>query len=287
MIVVYLQGGLGNQMFQYAFGKALAAQTGRDLHFDISHFQNHNNPEETPRIFQLNQWQTECSFGSKEIFNLVKSYQQLSLFKRIFNKIIPLKNIIEITDASPLLLEKWDKYKIIYLRGYFQNEKYFSKISAQLRSQYIPQISVNPPFEKTENTVSVHVRRGDYISNAAAATHHGVTDLDFFKAAFSRVEERVTQPHYVIFSDDIEWCKTEFAFLPHKTFIEPRENARECEDLFWMSQCTHHIISNSSYSWWGAWLNSNLSKMVICPAKWIASQTTPKNDVVPTDWIQL
>lgn len=286
MIIVYLQGGLGNQMFQYAFGKHLSLITGRPLLLDASHF-GKIAENETPRSFQLSQWSATHQLCTERDLEFLKHKQNPSIFERILRKINIDKSYYTINDSTAIDLKAIHNADLVFLHGYFQNENYFIENRELISKEFKPAKPIEFPYSKENNTVSIHVRRGDYISNDKAAQHHGVCGVEYFFNAIKTIEEKIDQPKFIFFSDDIEWCKATFSKLSNTIFIEPRTNSLECDDLYWMSQCAHHIISNSSYSWWGAWLNNSEEKIVIAPSKWVASQIEDRNNVVPKNWIQL
>jgi hypothetical protein len=177
--------------------------------------------------------------------------------------------------------------ELLYLRGYFQKEKYFSDIRAQLLSELKINYTLKRNVVLPENACSVHVRRGDYVSLATAAAHHGTCSVEYYLQAMEMVKAQIPSAHFVFFSDDIDWCKQTFGHIENIRFMEKQDGMTESEDMIWMSRCRHHIIANSSYSWWGAWLNPSHEKLVIAPARWNNEQQTSFNDYVPANWIQL
>jgi hypothetical protein len=287
MIFVYLQGGLGNQMFQYAFAKALAIDKNMNFIIDSSHFEKANFLGETPRSFQLHLFNAHFKIASDNERQTLQQLRYPSLFTRAWNKLTqsyPLQIIDDETVYSNI--ESYFTPNFL-LSGYFQKEIYFKKHEDLIRQDFQPREHITAPFDIHPNTVSVHIRRGDYITNANANAHHGVCGMDYYERAFSFIENQLTDPHYIFFSDDIEWCKEHFKNKINAHFIEDRNGKPEHEDLVLMSRCAHHIIANSSYSWWGAWLNPNDSKIVVAPARWNNRQSSATNDYVPPTWRQL
>lgn len=287
MIFVYLQGGLGNQMFQYAFAKALSGDKKMPFVIDISHFGKADQLGETPRSLQLQLFQTGFNVASTEELGLLNSARYPSMLEKVWQKITqhyPLEIVNDTTSIERVNSSSASHY---LLSGYFQKEIYFEKIAESIRSDFQSNVIIQPPFELHSKTVSVHIRRGDYITNSNANAHHGVCGMDYYERAFSFIENQIAEPHYIFFSDDIEWCKEHFKNKINAHFIKDRNGKPEHEDLILMSRCTHHIIANSSYSWWGAWLNPNASKIVIAPARWNNAQTGATNEYAPSTWIQL
>jgi hypothetical protein len=131
------------------------------------------------------------------------------------------------------------------------------------------------------------VRRGDYVTSPKTNSVHGTCSLEYYYDSFNLIEKQHKNSHYFIFSDDIEWCKQNLEFIKNKTFIELSANERDHEEMYLMSQCKHNIIANSSFSWWGAWLNQNPDKMVIAPKKWFHDQQINTNDLIPDTWIRI
>jgi hypothetical protein len=136
----------------------------------------------------------------------------------------------------------------------------------------------------SNNSVSVHIRRGDYVSNPHASKFHGTKGLDYYEKAVERIAETVKNPELFVISDDIEWCKENLR-LPYKT--THIDGNAGFEDMHIMSHCAHNIIANSSFSWWAAWLNTNPDKVVIAPKKWFNDESINTEDVVPKTWIRL
>lgn len=287
MIVIYLQGGLGNQLFQYAFGRSLQATRGDELYIDVSSFQKAESLGETPRKLELLEFNTQFQKADAHVLNQIQNELHLPFLRRLRNKIVPYKRILVLNDHSAYPNSSISEREMIYLHGYFQKEHYFSNIKQLLLQEL--QINYTPlrKLQLPSQAVSVHVRRGDYVSLPAAASHHGTCSVEYYLNAMELMKSKLEQPHFIFFSDDIPWCKTTFGHLEHVQFMESIPGMRESEDMMWMSKCQHHIIANSSYSWWGAWLNTFENKIVVAPAKWNTKQTTPTNDYVPSSWIQL
>jgi hypothetical protein len=179
-----------------------------------------------------------------------------------------------------------------YLVGYWQSEKYFAEVAEQIREDFsflLPPGNRNAELAREiqqVNAVSLHVRRGDYASNARTTSTHGLCSLDYYRAAIEYVAERVKQPHLYIFSDDIEWVINNLKIeLPHQ-YVDHNHGAESYNDMRLMSMCKHHIIANSSFSWWGAWLNPSTDKIIVAPTHWFANQTNV-GDLFPQGWVTL
>ena len=132
--------------------------------------------------------------------------------------------------------------------------------------------------------VSVHVRRGDYVTNPHAARYHGMPGVDYYERALSEISAAEPDAHFFVFSDDPSWVRDNLTFGQRLTVVDP---GRDAEDLILLSRCHHHIVSNSSFSWWGAWLSTATGKHVIAPARWYADASADSSDLVPASWTRL
>lgn len=285
MIVVKMQGGLGNQLFCYAFAKALE-QKGYDVKIDTS-------------VFQFNKIDKyECD---KYDIDLKISSQEDN--KKVFNNSVIAKVLKRVgIDISKKIYEKnqlFDEALLncrdnSYVEGFFQCENYFKNI----REILLQQIRINRPLSEytqdikkqiisSRNSCSIHVRRGDMANNINIKIH-GVCSLEYYKAAISFLETKLGKMNYFIFSDDIAWCKNNLK-IKNATFVHSTENRIAHEDIFLMSLCEHNIIANSTFSWWGAWLNSNTHKICLAPKKWYESIELQLNakDIIPKEWVRI
>jgi len=178
----------------------------------------------------------------------------------------------------------------VYLEGYWQSEKYFASTEGLLRREFTIRQSLSGRNQEMAariagcNTVSLHVRRGDYVSNPNASRVHGLCGADYYQAAVRRIAEIVPQPHLFVFSDDPEWAARNLHLDHPMTIVTGNDTQRDYEDLHLMSLCKHHIVANSSFSWWGAWLDTNPDKIVIVPARWFAREQHDTRDLFPPAW---
>jgi hypothetical protein len=293
MIIVQILGGLGNQMFQYAAGRALAEKLHQPLRLDVSKFDNyrlHNG-------FQL----SRTFVGTMEL--AAPEDLQRVLGWRV---IPPLKRLLLWPEFSMLRgnrfvvephFQYWAEINQVppntFLIGYWQTEKYFKSIEPNIRADFVfgqPMSQKNRQIadEITQsNAISLHVRRGDYVQNTKTFATHGVCSLDYYRAAIQHIAERVDEPNFFVFSDDIAWVKDNLKIDFPYQYVDHNNGAESYNDMRLMSLCQHHIIANSSFSWWGAWLNSNHNKMVIAPKKWFANNNNFVTDLYPQGWITL
>lgn len=286
MIIVKIIGGLGNQMFQYAYAKALQ-QKNHKVKIDISAFEKYK----IHGGYQLDKYNIELDISSKQEND--KFYKNTILRKALrkikidFSKSIREKNLL--FDSS--LLEIADDN---YISGYFQCEKYFKDIRDILLKQFTIKQKLSSyandmksEIENSQNSCSLHVRRGDFIDDKNIKIH-GSCDIEYYQNSIKYLQEKISDLRYFIFSDDMDWAKSNLA-IQNATYIQSKEKRIPHEDIYLMSLCDHNIIANSTFSWWGAWLNKNNNKMVITPKKWFADESMQKQsiDIVCDDWIKI
>ena len=274
-IIIEYEGGLGNQMFQYAFAKCFMLQ-GYKVTGYVSSYHNIGR-----RKFILNQ-----VFPGISIFkcnNVVKEN-----YKRSKEYLIEEVNMNSVTEykADMQVL----KCKKGYFRGYWQSVKYVDLVKEELKKEFcfIHKKDMGlVKFQKKiqmENSVSVHIRRSDYLSPKSIQVLGNICTIDYYKKAISLMREKVFNPIFYFFSDDIEWVKVN---LPYMEAIyvtsDCFESYEDWYDMYLISNCKHNIIANSTFGWWGAWLNSYEGKIIIAPEKW--SNTCDFKDIYPSDFI--
>lgn len=291
MIIVKIIGGLGNQMFQYAAARALAIRKGVPLKLDISAFATYylHQGFELSRVFNCSAdiartedvrrmlgWQT-----NPRVSNLLSKFN-LAAFRSRELVIEPSFSYWPGIDEAP---------DDCYLTGYWQSEKYFSSSATQIRQGFTFRESMNDLnsmiAEKilSVNSVSLHVRRGDYLTDKNANETHGLCSINYYKNSIEYISRNTRNPKYFIFSDDIEWAKSNLKIDGQSDYICFNKNEESYNDMRLMSLCNHHIIANSSFSWWGAWLNPNPTKLVVSPQPWFANPHIDTRDLIPVDWI--
>lgn len=294
MIAVRLMGGLGNQMFQYAVATYLAQRLNTSAVMDKIFFENIADVD-TPRHYELDCFNLKEKFmapAKRPIENPESNYLgnlgKLRLAKdklagkawQIYRE--PHHNY----DPQVLNLPDWT-----YLIGYWQTEKYFMDIRQQILKDFsfktTPSTRNNQLLKEitATNSVSLHVRRGDYVSNKHANKFHGTKDLAYYKTALKPVLKQTKNPVLFIFSDDPEWCKQNLKFPLETIYVEG--NKKGSEDLRLMVSCQHNIIANSSFSWWAAWLNQNPNKVVVAPKQWFNDPRVNVTDVIPEAWLKI
>lgn len=294
MIITRLQGGLGNQLFQYALGRALAVKNGTSLKLDLSDF--HKETKNTKRTYRLDRFQIVADIAADKETARFKKYQYIPGYRHLLHNLLFSNRNIYIQednvsfDPKKLLLKP-----PLYLDGWWQTEHYFIDIAPFIRKE----IELISPFDKrysacaeeidaTPASVSLHVRRGDYITNSEANRSHGVCTPDYYARAFTHFASFAKTVKIFIFSDDIDWVVKNITIpFPFACVSSSPEKDDECQELMLMKRCKYHIIANSSFSWWGAWLSNSPEKIVIAPKKWVTKTSWNTPDRIPSSWITL
>jgi len=288
MVIVKLQGGLGNQMFQYAAARRLAGNEVIYIDDDFFASFNKSTDDFTARAFELHVFENiRLKMISSFIRRTLTGQNNINKFlKKI---LFPKASYIHQTEKNEFINLEQTKGTPIYLDGYFQNEDYFKTIRKQLLLDFkFPAVryenkEIANQINSDPHAVSIHVRRGDYLKLKTGA-FHGLLPFSYYQLAQQKIEEEIPAPHYYVFSDDPEWCCSAFSSSAKAVTIVSNRANKSWEDMYLMSICKHHIIANSSYSWWAAWLNNYPQKMVIAPDKWFA---TASADIVPPQWIRI
>ncbi|MEE9339090.1 MAG: alpha-1,2-fucosyltransferase [Methylococcaceae bacterium] len=288
MIIVRIIGGLGNQMFQYAFGFSLSKRTGQQFKLDIAGFDSCSL-----RTFSLSYYGLKEDFATKDEVKTLKFCEEsliTKLLRKTKKKPPPFADTYksESQNSEEISLSN----KGAYYDGYWQNEIYFKDYRKDLinlfsitstssdTKEYLQKIS-------TTESVSLHVRRGDYVANLHTKNVHGLCDIPYYRDSYEMISRKVNKPHFFIFSDDLAWAKENLKFVAPLTFIEFDDAATDNEEVFLMSQCHHNIIANSSFSWWGAWLNQHENQVVAAPRHWFADKLRKTSSLTPKSWNRL
>ncbi|MCA9346914.1 alpha-1,2-fucosyltransferase [Candidatus Saccharibacteria bacterium] len=280
MIGVKLMGGLGNQMFQYALGRKMAMKYKTKLVLDLN-FYNNQAEIDTPRSYEL-----DC----------------YKISAKLFTKPLPTKQtLIDRLTGKPFFTNWYDEKHYHFdenvfkqsdgtlYNGFWQTYKYFESIRAELLSDFELKNTLNEADSRIEKLInqqlsaSLHVRRGDYVTNKNANEHHGTKTVDYYSLALQSLQKDVVDFKLFVFSDDIEWCKANLSRIhPNILFVDDERPGYI--DMHLMKQCSHNIIANSSFSWWAAWLNDNPDKIVIAPKQWFIDPNKNTSDVCPASW---
>ncbi len=288
MFVFQFMGGLGNQMFQYAAARALSVK--RNIPFKI----DFDDPYKfVTRKLNLDLFNTEFQIATKRELNKCKP-------KRKFEKRFWM--LLGKDPANRLYREKKDFHfdpgffdcpDGAYVSGFWQTEKYFIDIEDTIRSDF--KFAKEPSAENKEwlnktaacTSVSIHVRRGDYVTVSKTNQVHGTCGPAYYEQAIKEIAAAVNDPVFFFFSDDIAWVKENIKTSWPSYYVDNNDDDHNYEDMRVMSSCKHHIIANSSFSWWGAWLNASKEKRVIAPSKWMNDPSVNTEDLVPASWIRI
>lgn len=270
MITVNIKGGLGNQMFQYACGRALSLKNLDPLSLVRTEYKADIN-----RSFSL------TNFNIKAEISLGKNAPWLSKWKeRLKQKITGNFHV----GFDPKILNSTGS---VYLDGYFQSESYFKDYESSIRQDFTPKEAwsgnkavLAEIIRNDRQAVSLHVRRGDYLTHPDFG---GIVTKEYYEQAVEYMKREVPLAHFYVFSDDIAWCQKELALADDTTFVSNPE-LKDFEEMLLMSYCQHHIIANSSFSWWGAWLNPSSDKIVIAPSRWSNLHENWYQDIIPATW---
>lgn len=297
MIVVQLLGGLGNQMFQYALGRQLALKNSAELKLDISEF-----AEYKLHAYGLNNFNISQNFASPQeiktlkygannpIITLAEKYLNKIAFRIMKKSVFKRATFIEEQDFA-FSTDILDLTGEIYLKGYWQSEKYFQEIKKTIYQDFA--ITVSPDAEnsaliseiKSCCAVSLHVRRGDYITNPTSNKLYTCCSPTYYNNALKRIKKNYPEAKFFIFSDDPDWAESNLSIANSK-IVRCNNADKNYADLRLMSLCKHNIIANSTFSWWGAWLNQNADKIVIAPQKWFNDDKNTA-DLIPENWIRI
>jgi len=289
LVITHLIGGLGNQMFQYACARRIASARQTTLKLDLTGFATYGLRTYALDVFQIS---AEIATDAE-----VRHFRRRALLEarapRWLRRVLPHGPHTVVRehsfgfDASAL-----DIHGNLLLEGYWQSEKYFADVTDLLRHEF----SLRRPLDRANaaladliggvNAVSIHVRRGDYVTHLPTHQVHGVCSVEYYERAVQAIAEREPHPHLFVFSDDPMWTKDYLRFPFPTVYVEGNMGERHCEDLMLMSLCRHNIIANSSFSWWGAWLNRNPGKTVVAPAKWFNVDSLNTRDLLPATWLK-
>lgn len=302
MIITRLLGGLGNQMFQYAAGLALAETRRTVLKLDVSWFR------EDPAYEAHNRYALSC-FNVTEQFATRNEIDrgrggQLTHAERwslAIARALRLRRYVNLLstgghthqpDTFRFDLRFFDQPDDTYLCGMWQSEAFFAPVADLLRMhftfRYPPSVFVAAMAERIRQTPSaaVHFRRGDYVRNATFNREIGVLPLDYYRRAVAKLRERYPDVTLYVFSDDIDAVEREFQPGGKVVFVRATTGVNSHDKIRLMSLCEHAIISNSTFAWWGAWLNPSPTKTVIAPDPWFVSKPNESCDVVPSSWLR-
>lgn len=293
MIIVKLQGGLGNQMFQYAFARILAQKNNTKVVIDGSFFARVANiPGFTPRTFELAIFDNHYSMARDS--DLI-SFLHLSKINKVKKKLRLNYPKVYKEPSFSFQSDALTTKSPVYLKGYFQSYKYLEGYEDFIKQLFCFPINKFDSFNKelvakfkNQNTIALHIRRGDYVEDKLTQQYHGNCSSNYYLKAIKLLDSKSKDFTLVFFSDDIDWVKKQFEDLPYsKIFVDHNTEENSWKDMLLMSCCSHNVIANSSFSWWAAWLNTNTEKIVVAPKNWFATTENDTRYIIPSEWIQL
>jgi hypothetical protein len=287
-VIARIEGGLGNQLFQYAAARSLADRLDCELALDLRGL-----AENGDRPYQLDLYKTRCSIADAAFLNTLPPWRS-SRSGRVRSR---MAQCLPGLYAYPVLWPRDFSYdsrferikRPVFMVGYWQTEKYFS----WNRSRLLQDLQLRAPLDsshpvlgriRSTNSVALHVRRGDYVSNPAAADFHGTCDMAYYAAAVADLTRRQADAELFVFSDEPEWARVNLKFDLPTHIVDAHTPEQGHLDLELMRHCRHHIIANSSFSWWGAWLCESQAQRVYAPQRWFRDPGTNTSDVIPPLW---
>ncbi len=293
MVIAQLVGGLANQMVIYAAARSLAEHLHVELKLDITQLDKDNS-----RNYALHHLGITAALATQEEINKVLRKSQFWLINKIQKKVHKFYkgNALGVYQDPPVKFDPnfFALKDNTYIKGTYISKSYFESIASILKQEFQIKSPLSPQTERllkimaSQNSISIHVRRGDYADNGKTQQVHGLLSLDFYKKAIQYCDERMQAPVYYVFSDDVSWVKKNLDINGSIYFIDHTNADRAYEDVLMMSQCKHNIIANSGFSFWGAWLNANKEKLVIAPEQWFADKALNKQfDLLPEEWVKL
>lgn len=285
MIITKLIGGLGNQMFQYATGRSLAHRNNDSLKIDLSGYKNQIGV--TPREYELS------IFNINEVFSNTSEISRLKRWNIISNLFFKNSRKLYLEEGFRFNKKFCNLKGDIVLSGFWNSEKYFKDIETLLRKDFEFKKPINSSSIKIleqilhSNSVAVHIRRGDYVKDKKTNEFHGICDLNYYNKAMIIMEKKVKNIIYFVFSDDMDWARQNLKNERQMVFVDGNKGMDSWMDMALMSRCKHNIIANSTFSWWGAWLNNNGKKLVLAPNKWFNNTTLDTRDLIPKEWTKI
>jgi len=293
MVIAQITGGLGNQLFQYAAAKALSIHHQVPLLLEVSSFYRTELPDlEVPRDFELFNFTgiTEKIISPEELASLIDLKKTTVLPKMIMPA---YKKDIYTEPYYHFDKNFFKSKKKVLLKGGWQSEKYFKSYEKEVRNNlHLKSALVERVIEKAnalkiENSVAVHVRRGDYLRKKIIHEWHGVMEKDYYAKAFETLDSKTKNLKVYYFTDDTDWVSKNLLPLQRGEIVSGNIAQTHYEDLYLMSHCRNNLIANSSFSWWGAWLNEHTNKIVIAPKKWFGNGPKDTQDIIPEKWYKV
>lgn len=287
-IIARIEGGLGNQLFQYAAARSLADRLGCELALDLRGLADNGD-----RPFQLDLYRIRARVAPPQLLASLPDWRSSRwgrMRSSLSQRVPAVLSFPVFWPCSFAFDPRFERIsRPVYLVGYWQSEQYFGWNRVRLLQDIqlvTPVPATTPWLEQIRNTrsVALHIRRGDYVSNAAAAQFHGLCGMDYYHAAVQALKLQFPDIQVFVFSDEPDWARTHLRLDVPTYYVDANPGQ---VDLELMRQCCHHVVANSSFSWWGAWLCESDGQVVHAPRRWFADPATDTSDVVPARWIQL
>jgi hypothetical protein len=281
-------------MFQYALGRALAERHGTNLKLDTSLLAYSGS-----RFYALGPLSIQETFASRSEVRRLK-FGRLFHLKKWYYKTLRKKYALPI---APSYIKEYTKFRYdedvlnqpdnVYVEGSWQNARYSEDIAAILKKEF--KVKTKPSQKNREllsqicslESVSLHVRRGDYVSNPEVNAMHGTCGLDYYAKSVQLIRDKVPNPVFFVFSDEPSWAKQNLQLGANSIVVDHNSPETCHEDLRLMSQCKHNVIANSSFSWWGAWLNENSQRVIVAPKKWFEKDVYDVSELIPRTWQEI
>ena len=292
MIITRIRGGLGNQLFQYAAGQAASQRHGRPHFLDLRFYDN-----DKYRDYGLHRFNISAKVAPYEMLPPSKETDLLgySVWKYFGTEPRYVKDLDFVRGSSIMPEYASRKFNTrAYMAGLWCSERFFSDFASEVRMELTFKDELSARGKEVLNqinsrvSVSLHVRRGDFVHNNAVYRRFGACSINYYTKAIDHfIKELGNEFCIFVFSDDLQWAKDNLQFSGEMYFVNAASSRVPHEDLILMSYCDHHITSNSTFSWWGAWLDANPEKLVVCPEKWHAARRKRKYKIAPDDWVSL
>jgi hypothetical protein len=296
MIIVKLISGLGNQLFQYAIARQLAIKNNVSLKLDISFYR-----DQSLRSYRLDKYNISATIADTgDLNNVLGVYTDPTVYGKIYRKVekhLPkqYKRLYKESEwwaYEPELLKITDR---TYLDGYWQHYKYYEYLDKRIFDELtlkdageLSQHTISKAVQQDESSVSIHIRRGDYITDNEANKLMGILPMEYYQRAIKHIREKVKTPSFYVFSDDLDWAKDNLRIDGAVSFADIDNGSKDYLELDLMSKCRHNIMANSSFSWWGAFLNRNADKVVVSPSQWIRQEAINKKTFLHyPGWVKL
>ncbi len=276
-------------MFQYAAGRALSIKNNTSLLLDKLTLDENPHNAYTQRNYELHVFSMRANFATTKDLAVFSAAGRNRIMRKLDSYFLSRKEKVVFNESGQLFHEQFFQLpEDVYLNGFWQSEKYFEHIRTQLLEDFVIRQSVPTDLMvllsriKETNSISLHVRRGDYVSLKSANEFHGLLGVEYYQHAIDLLYSENADIELFIFSDDIDWCQHNLKFNHPTNYV--MHNHSSVWDMYMMSHCKHNVIANSSFSWWGAWLNLNPLKTVVLPEFWFNDVKTASLDILAKNW---